>query len=205
MSRPQPLAVLEVSALGAALVVLDRVTKAAPVRLLQAELNDYYGFVLKLTGDSAAVESALDHAEQTAQNLNAPFHGCLLHHPSPDALPAILSERDYQPLIEQEVVFIPTESDMPTHPPAIGLIETQGFTAVIQAIDAATKAADVTVLGKEKLGGGYITVLLAGDTAAVEAAVAVAAKHVDGLGKLIAAHVITAPSEAVMSLTVRQG
>ena len=75
---------------------------------------------------------------------------------------------------------------------------------MIQAIDAATKAADVTVLGKEKLGGGYITVLLAGDTAAVESAVAVAAKRVDGLGKLIAAHVITAPSDAVMGLVTRQ-
>lgn len=204
MSRTQPIAVMEVSALGAALVILDRVTKAAPIRLLQAELNDYYGFVLKLVGDSAALESAIDEAEHAARRLNAPYRGCLLHSPSPDASPAIVSEREYQPLIDQEVVFIPTESDMPATPPAIGLIETQGFTAVIQAIDAATKAADVTVLGKEKLGGGYITVLLAGDTAAVESAVAVAAKRVDGLGKLIAAHVITAPSDAVMGLVTRQ-
>lgn len=89
---------------------------------------------------------------------------------------------------------------MDPRPPAIGLIETQGFTAVFAAIDAATKTADVSVLGKEKLGGGYITVLLACDTAAVEAAVVAASARVDGMGTLIAAHVITAPSDAVMGL-----
>ncbi len=50
---------------------------------------------------------------------------------------------------------------------AVGLIETQGFTAVFEAIDTALKTAAVEVLAREKLGGGYITVLIKGDVAAV--------------------------------------
>jgi carbon dioxide concentrating mechanism protein CcmO len=85
-------------------------------------------------------------------------------------------------------------------PFAIGMIETQGLTAVIEAIDTACKAASVEVIGKEKLGGGYVTVLIKGDVAAVKAAVEAGKAKVDGLGKLIAAHVIPRPSAAVMSL-----
>ena len=56
-------------------------------------------------------------------------------------------------------------------PFAVGLIETQGFTAVFEAIDTALKTAAVEVLAREKLGGGYITVLIKGDVAAVQAAI----------------------------------
>ena len=80
------------------------------------------------------------------------------------------------------------------------MIETQGFTAVIEAIDTAVKAAAVEVIGKEKLGGGYVTVLIKGDVAAVQAAIDAGKSRVGELGKLIAAHVIPRPSSAVMSL-----
>jgi microcompartment protein CcmL/EutN len=85
-------------------------------------------------------------------------------------------------------------------PFAIGMIETQGFTAVIEAIDTACKAANVEVLGREKLGGGYITVMIKGDVAAVKAAIEAGKARVEGLGKLIAAHVIPNPSSAILSL-----
>ena len=83
---------------------------------------------------------------------------------------------------------------------ALGFIETQGFTAVFEAIDNACKAANVEVLGKEKLGGGYVTVIIKGDVAAVKAAIDAGQSKVEGLGKLIAAHVIARPSESVMAL-----
>ena len=72
--------------------------------------------------------------------------------------------------------------------------------AVFEAIDSACKAANVEVVAKEKLGGGYITVVIKGDVAAVKAAVDAGKSKVEGLGKLIAAHVIARPSGAVMSL-----
>ena len=56
----QGVGVLEIGTLGAALVVLDHVDKAAPIRLLQAELNDYYGYVIKILGDPASLRSAID-------------------------------------------------------------------------------------------------------------------------------------------------
>ena len=83
---------------------------------------------------------------------------------------------------------------------AVGLIETQGFTAVFEAIDTALKTAAVEVLAREKLGGGYITVLIKGDVAAVRAAVDAGKAKVEGLGRLIAAHVIPSPSKGVLSL-----
>ncbi len=83
---------------------------------------------------------------------------------------------------------------------AIGLIETQGFIAVFEAIDTACKAANVEVIGKEKLGGGYVTVLIRGDVAAVRAAIDAGTAKVEGLGKLIAAHVIPRPSDSVLAL-----
>ena len=83
---------------------------------------------------------------------------------------------------------------------ALGLIETQGFTAVFEAIDTACKAANVEVIGKEKLGGGYITIIIRGELSAVTAAVEAGQVKVDGLGKLIAAHVIARPSLAVLAL-----
>ena len=68
------------------------------------------------------------------------------------------------------------------------------------AIDTALKTAAVEVLAREKLGGGYITVLIKGDVAAVQAAIDAGEAKVEGLGKLIAAHVIPSPSEGVLSL-----
>jgi microcompartment protein CcmL/EutN len=85
-------------------------------------------------------------------------------------------------------------------PFAIGLIETQGFTAVMEAVDTACKAANVEVIGKEKLGGGYITVMIKGDVAAVKAAIEAGKEKVGALGKLIAAHVIPRPSAAILAL-----
>ena len=59
---------------------------------------------------------------------------------------------------------------------------------------------DFEVIGKEKLGGGFVTVLIKGDVAAVKAAVEAGKARVEGLGKLVAAHVIARPSSAILSL-----
>ena len=67
-------------------------------------------------------------------------------------------------------------------PFAIGMIETQGLTAVIEAIDTACKAGNVEILGREKLGGGYITVLIKGDVAAVKAAIEAGREKVESAG-----------------------
>jgi ethanolamine utilization microcompartment shell protein EutL len=107
---------------------------------------------------------------------------------------------DFNPLMEQSTVHYPEKNMNQQSPFAVGLIETQGFTAVFEAIDTALKTAAVEVLAREKLGGGYITVLIKGDVAAVTAAIEAGKAKVEGLGRLIAAHVIPSPSEGVLSL-----
>ena len=83
---------------------------------------------------------------------------------------------------------------------ALGFIETQGFTAAFEAIDTACKVARVEVVGKEKLGGGFITVVVKGELSAVTAAVEAGGAKAEGLGKLIAAHVVARPSRSVLGL-----
>ena len=94
-------------------------------------------------------------------------------------------------------------TDKSKTPEAIGLLETQGFTAVTAATDAACKAAGVRVIAKEKLGGGYVTVIFEGDVAAVTAAVAAGRAAAESVGKLISAHVIPRPSEGVGQILTR--
>ena len=86
---------------------------------------------------------------------------------------------------------------------ALGLIETQGFTAIIEAIDTAVKTAAVEVLAREKLGGGYITIVIKGDVGSVRAAVEAGKQKVEGLGRLVAAHVIPNPSDGVLALLAK--
>jgi microcompartment protein CcmL/EutN len=189
------------------MVILDAMEKAASVRLLQAELNDFYGVCLKMTGPLADVSAALESAVALAKSLRVECVSDLISAPDPEAMAAYAAIPEFNPLIEQDVVYIPSAAGMTKENCvsqqsdfAIGFIETQGFTAVIEAIDTACKAANVEVLGREKLGGGYITVMIKGDVAAVNAAIEAGIAKVDGLGKLIAAHVIPRPSQAILAL-----
>jgi carbon dioxide concentrating mechanism protein CcmO len=201
------LALIEITNFTPAIVALDALEKAAGVRLVQMELNDFNGVFLKVGGDPSSLRAAADAAKQTVEAMQGKINLTIINSPSDEALRAIMSKPEKSPLLNQSIVFDPntsltqdTSTTMSDKPFAIGLIETQGFTAVMEAIDTACKAANVTILGKEKLGGGYITIVIKGDVAAVRAAVDAAKPKVEGLGKLIAAHVIARPSESVLTL-----
>jgi ethanolamine utilization protein EutM len=91
-----------------------------------------------------------------------------------------------------------------THEDAIGLVETQGFVGMIEAADVMCKAANVEVVGKACIGGGYVTVMVKGDVAAVHAAVEAATQAVNRIGgKLVLAHIIARPHSEVSSLLPR--
>ncbi len=197
------------------MVVLDAMEKAANVSLLQVEFNDLAGASIKITGPLAAVRASIDTGEALAAQMRARCMATVIPNPEPKAQPSWDAKPEYNPLMEQSVVKVPrgdNGSDTPSAAKrkerrvseqagfAVGLIETQGFTAIFEAIDTACKAANVEVLAREKLGGGYITVVLKGDVAAVNAAVEAGKAKVEGLGKLIAAHVIPSPTQAVLSL-----
>ena len=76
---------------------------------------------------------------------------------------------------------------------ALGMVETRGLTAAIEAADAMVKAAEVTMIGTEKIGSGLVTVMVRGDVGAVKAATEVGAQAAARLGELVAVHVIPRP------------
>lgn len=76
---------------------------------------------------------------------------------------------------------------------SIGIIETKGLTAAIEAADAMLKAANVEIVGTEKIGSGLVTVIVKGEVGAVKAAVEVGVEAVGRVGELVASHVIPRP------------
>jgi microcompartment protein CcmL/EutN len=87
---------------------------------------------------------------------------------------------------------------------ALGMIETKGLVGAIEAADAMTKAADVTLVGKERTGGGLILVKITGDVAAVRAAVDAGAAAAQRVGQLISVHVIPRPDDGTEILIYEQ-
>jgi ethanolamine utilization protein EutM len=83
---------------------------------------------------------------------------------------------------------------------ALGMIETKGLVALIEASDAMVKAAKVTLVGYEKIGGGLVTALVRGDVAACKAATDAGAAAAQKVGELVAVHVIPRPHANVHDL-----
>ena len=80
---------------------------------------------------------------------------------------------------------------------ALGMIETRGLVASIEAADAMVKAANVTLIGTEKIGSGLVTVMVRGDVGAVKAAVEAGGAAAARLGEVVATHVIPRPHSDV--------
>ncbi len=80
---------------------------------------------------------------------------------------------------------------------ALGMIETRSFPAVVEAADAAVKAAKVELVSYEKTGGGYVSVVVRGDVAAVKAACDAAQTAATRVGEVVAVHVIARPHRNV--------
>jgi microcompartment protein CcmL/EutN len=80
---------------------------------------------------------------------------------------------------------------------ALGMIETKGFAAMVEASDAMVKAAKVELVSYEKIGGGYVTAIVRGDVAACKAAVEAGARGAEKVGEVVSVHVIPRPHENV--------
>ncbi len=76
---------------------------------------------------------------------------------------------------------------------ALGMIETRGFAALVEASDAMVKAAKVELVGYEKTGGGYVTAVVRGDVAAVKAAIEAGVRGAEKVGEVVSTHVIARP------------
>lgn len=80
---------------------------------------------------------------------------------------------------------------------ALGMIETRGFAAMVEAADAMVKAARVELTGYEKTGGGFVTAIVRGDVAAVKAALDAGARGAEKVGEVVSVHIIARPHENV--------
>lgn len=88
---------------------------------------------------------------------------------------------------------------------ALGMIETKGLVASIEAADAMVKAANVTLIGKVHVGGGLVTVMVRGDVGAVKASVDAGAAAAERVGEVISIHVIPRPHDEVESILPKLG
>ena len=83
---------------------------------------------------------------------------------------------------------------------ALGMIETKGYVGLVEGSDAMCKAANVELIKRIEIGGGYVTTIVRGDVGSVKAAVDAGAAAASRVGELVACNVIPAPAEAIASV-----
>jgi microcompartment protein CcmL/EutN len=88
---------------------------------------------------------------------------------------------------------------------ALGMVETRGFIGSVEAADAMVKAANVSLIGSEYIGAGYVTVLVRGDVGAVKAATDAGAAAARRVGELVSVHVIPRPHSEVERVLPKGG
>jgi len=106
-------------------------------------------------------------------------------------------EDSKQENLKEEKISKPNKEEKKMAQEALGIIETRGLVASIEAADAMLKAANVTLVGTEKIGSGLVSVMVRGDVGAVNAAVESGSQAAGRLGELVATHVIPRPHSDV--------
>jgi len=193
------LALLEIGNLTPALLVADRCAKAAGVEIVGIESSDPQQCI-KLAGSAADVREAGEQGVVLARAMGAEAELVIM--PGPSEAVEKLARRPpvFNPLLGIYDSRVKREDAM-THPDALGLLETQGLVAALHATDEMLKAAAVELVGKEKIGAAYVTIVVRGDVAAVQAAIAAGKQTIERLaGKLIMADVITRPHPELAAL-----
>jgi microcompartment protein CcmL/EutN len=200
---------IEVPFLSVAAVVADAAAKGARVSILGFEATGNENILIRLGGDVADVKAALAVADKTATRIGSTVVTQAVPRPADSISRMIHFPNVQNPLYGGRDQLLPTdysnpEKAMSNKQEALGILETQGLTAVLEATDAMLKAANVTLVGKEKIGAAYVTVVMKGDVAAVTAAVEAGSRAIGSLGKLIAAHVIARPHDDLLRLLPQQ-
>ncbi len=198
---------IEIPFLSVAAVIADAAAKAARVSILGFEATGNENILIRLSGGGVSdVEAALAAADEAATRLGSVAIVQAIARPAGGMNAMINFPNANNPLYGGRDQFLPTDFQNPKNQTmsnkqeALGILETQGLTAILEATDAMLKSANVTLVGKEKIGAAYVTVIVKGDVAAVTAAVDAGAKAVGQLGKLIAAHVIARPHDDLTAL-----
>ena len=183
------LGMVETKGLVGSIEAADAMVKAANVTLI-GKVHVGGGLVtVMVRGDVGAVKAATDAGAAAAGRVGelVSVHVIPRPHAEVESILPKLGER-YQ-----------EETNMASLQ-ALGMIETKGLVGAIEAADAMVKAADVTLIGKEHIGGGLVTVMVRGDVAAVKAATDAGAAAAGKVGNLVSVHVIPRPHGEVESI-----
>jgi len=199
-TQPLALALLEIGNLTPALLVADRCAKAAGVHILGIESADSAAQCIKLVGAAGDVREAAEVGLALARQMGTTAEMVVMAAPE-DATRQLANQPPvYSPLLEIYDSRVPRDEHMSSSD-AIGLLETQGLVAALHATDEMLKSAAVTLVGKEKIGAAYVTIIVRGDVAAVQSAIESGKQTVERLGgKLIMADVIARPHAELAAL-----
>ena len=194
------LVLLEVSNLVPALVAADRCTKRAGVRIVGIENTMGAEQCIKLAGPAADVFEAAREGLEAARQMGARAELAILPGPLRETRELVSRPPEFVPFLGINDALVKREEAMDSYH-ALGLLETQGLVAALHATDEMLKSSAVELVGKEKIGAAYVTIVVRGDVAAVQAAVAAGRQTVERLGgKLIMADVITHPHAELAAL-----
>jgi microcompartment protein CcmL/EutN len=195
------IALIEVGYLSPTLLVADRCLKSSSVALLSIENADSGELCIKLRGTTSSIQDAVLLAESTAGQMRVAVRTSVLAIPEESAVEIIQSKPVFGELLGTYDTYMARNDSMTSSKEAIGLLETQGLSSNLHALDVMLKTADVSVVGKEKIGGGYVTMMVRGDIAAVQAAIEAGKQTVEKLGgKLILADLISNPHPEILAL-----
>lgn len=202
---PESLGYFETPFLSVTAVVADAAAKAADVRILGLEPTGAETICTRLAAAGISdLRAALDAARTRALQLGVSALTAAIARPH-DAQQHLNDTPNFiNPLYGGRDEFRPSDhpesNSMNNQQQALGILETQGLTAILRATDAMLKAANVELVGKEKIGAAYVTIMIRGDVAAVRAALDAGSEAVGELGKLIASEVIARPHPELLRL-----
>lgn len=169
----------------------DAMLKAADVEFIGSDTIGAGLTTVIVTGEVGAVQAATDAGQEAASRVGELFCVNVIARPHTD-LARIMPPKG--PAVGKSAKDageqVPVNS-------ALGMIETNGLTAAIQAADAMLKSADVSLVGQEKIGAGLVTVFVQGDVGAVKAAVEAGQTAAMRIGEVVSAHVIPRPHTSV--------
>ena len=196
----QSLALLEIGNLAPALLVADHCAKAAGVEIIGIESADSAAQCIKLVGSADDVRAAAEAGAELGLRMGTTAEFVVLAGPLPETFALARQKPAYNPLLGIYDSRVPRDPHM-NGQDAIGLLETQGLVAALHATDEMLKGAAVSLVGKEKIGAAYVTIMIRGDVAAVQAAIDSGRQTVERLGgKLIMADVIARPHPELAAL-----
>ena len=186
----EALGMVETRGLVAAIEAADAMAKAANVTLIGSEKIGSGLVSIMVRGDVGAVKAAVEAGGAAASRLGEVVATHVIPRPHDDIARILPPKGPATGKPAEKGEQVPVKS-------ALGMIETCGFTANIEAADAMLKAAEVSLVGQEQIGAGLVTVFVQGDVGAVKSAVEAGQIAASRIGEIVSAHVIPRPHTSV--------